>query len=200
VTSASDVKALRERTGAGFLECKKALEHAAGDLEKAISFLREKGLASALKKAGRVANDGRVHSYIHGNGKIGVLVEINCETDFVARTDDFIQLSNDIALHIAATNPRYLTKDAVPAEEIEKEKEIFRAQAEGSGKPAAVIEKIIDGKIAKYFEEVCLLHQAYVKEPSKNIETVVKEAIAKLGENISIRRFARFQLGEGAKA
>lgn len=190
------VKELRERTGAGMMDCKKALVETKGDLEKAITFLREKGLASAAKKAGRAANDGRVHSYIHGTGKVGVLVEVNCETDFVARTDDFVTLVNDVAMHIAAANPRYLTKEAVPAEDVEKEKAILRAQAEGSNKPAAVIEKMVEGRLSKFFEEMCLLQQKFVKDPDKTIEALVKESIAKMGENISIKRFARFQLGE----
>jgi elongation factor Ts len=197
--SANDVKELRERTGAGFLECKKALTETNGDLEKAIDFLREKGLAAASKKAGRAANDGRVHAYIHGNAKVGVMVEVNCETDFVARTDDFQTFVNDVALHIAAANPRYLDKTSVPAEDVEKEKHIFRVQAEESGKKGPVIEKIVEGKVGKFYEESCLLHQKFVKDPDKTIEDLVKGMISKLGENISIRRFVRFQLGEGAK-
>lgn len=196
---ANQVKELRERTGAGFLECKKALEETKNDLEKAINYLREKGLAAAHKKQGRVAKDGRVHAYIHGNGKVGVLVEVNCETDFVAKTDEFQSFVNNVALHIAAANPRYLVKDQVPAEDVDKEKAIFRVQAEESGKKGPVIEKIVEGKIGKFYEEVCLLHQKYVKEPEKSIEDLVKETIAKLGENIAIRRFVRFQLGEGVK-
>ncbi len=192
------VKELRERTGAGMMDCKKALVETKGDLDKAITFLREKGLASAGKKAGRAANDGRIHSYIHGTGKVGVLVEVNCETDFVARTDDFVSFVNDVAMHVAAANPRYLQKEAVPAEDVEKEKAILRAQAEGSNKPAAVIEKMVEGRLGKFFEEMCLLQQKFVKDPDKTIETLVKEQIAKLGENISIKRFSRFQLGETA--
>jgi elongation factor Ts len=195
------VKELRERTGAGMMDCKKALVETKGDLDKAITFLREKGLASAAKKAGRAANDGRIHSYIHGNGKVGVLVEVNCETDFVARTDDFLAFVNDVAMHIAAANPRYLTKEVVPAADVEKEKAILRTQAEGSNKPAAVIEKMVEGRLSKFFEEMCLLQQRFVKDPDKTIEALVKEQIAKLGENISIKRFVRFQLGElAAKA
>lgn len=195
------VKELRERTGAGMMDCKKALVETKGDLDKAITFLREKGLASAAKKAGRAANDGRIHSYIHGNAKVGVLVEVNCETDFVARTDDFLAFVNDVAMHIAAANPRYLTKEVVPAADVEKEKAILRTQAEGSNKPAAVIEKMVEGRLSKFFEEMCLLQQRFVKDPDKTIEALVKEQIAKLGENISIKRFARFQLGElAAKA
>jgi len=199
-TDANLVKELRDRTGAGFLECKKALQETLNDLEKAIVFLREKGLASAHKKQGRTANEGRVHSYIHGGGRIGVLVEINCETDFVARTDDFTGFVNDVAMHVAAANPRYLSKEAVPSEDIDKEKAILRAQAEAQGKKGPFIDKIVEGRINKFFEESCLLQQPFIKDGDRTIEVLVKEMIAKLGENIAIRRFARFQLGEGAKA
>ena len=192
------VKELREKTGAGFMECKRALEASNADIEKATDYLRERGLAAAAKKAGRSANDGRVHAYIHGTGKIGVLVEVNCETDFVARTDDFVGFVNDIAMHIAAANPRYLDKTAVPAEDLEREKNVFRGQAEQSGKKGPVVEKIVEGKINKFFEENCLLHQKFVKDPDKTIEGLVKEAIARLGENIAIKRYARYQLGETA--
>jgi elongation factor Ts len=200
VTSAELVKELREKTGAGMMECKKALMESQNDMEKAITYLRERGLALAAKKSGRAANEGRVHSYIHSNGKIGVMVEVNCETDFVARTDDFQNLCNDLSMHVAAANPRYLDKEQVPASDLEKEKDIFRAQMEGSGKPPQVIEKIVEGKIGKFYEETCLLQQRFVKDPDHTIEAIVKAAIAKLGENIGVRRFARFQLGEGAKA
>ena len=192
-----EIKELRDRTGAGFLECKKALEENSNDLDKAIQYLREKGLAAALKKAGRAANEGKIHSYIHSNFKIGVLVEINCETDFVARTDDFQSMANDVAMHIAAASPKYLNKESVPQEDIDKEKEIFRKQAMESGKTGPVLDKIAEGKIQKYFEESCLLQQRFVKDPDKTIEQLVKEQIAKLGENITISRFVRFQLGEG---
>ena len=198
--TAAAVKSLREKTGAGMMECKKALVESANDMEKAITYLRERGLALAAKKTGRVANEGRVHSYIHSNAKIGVMVEINCETDFVARTDDFMALCNDISMHVAAAGPRYLDKEQVPQADIDKEKDIYRAQLADSGKPAQVIEKILEGKIGKFYEETCLLQQKFVKDPDHTIDAVVKAAIAKLGENISIRRFARFQLGEGAKA
>ncbi len=200
MTPAELVKELREKTGAGMMECKKALTETANDIEKAITYLRERGLALAAKKSGRAANEGRIHSYIHSNGKIGVMLEVNCETDFVARTDDFQGLCNDIAMHIAAANPRYLNKDEVNSTDLEKEKDVYRAQAAGTGKPAQVIEKIVEGKIGKFYEEACLLNQRFVKEPEHTVEAVVKAAIAKLGENISVRRFARFQLGEGAKA
>lgn len=200
MTSANDIKELRERTGAGFLECKKALAETDNDLEKAITYLREKGLASAHKKAGRAANDGRVHSYIHGGGKIGVLVEINCETDFVAKTEEFTNFVNDVAMHIAAASPRYLSKESVPESDVDRERAIFRVQAEESGKKGPVIEKIVEGRVGKYFEEVCLLQQRFVKDPDKTIDELVKEQISKLGENITVRRFVRFQLGEGSKA
>lgn len=194
--SADLVKELRDRTGAGFMDCKKALSENGNDLDKAMEFLRLKGLAAASKKAGRAANEGRVHCYIHGTGKIGVLVEVNCETDFVAKTDEFGEFAANVAMHIAAANPRYLNREGVPAADVEKEKEIFRVQAAESGKPAQVIEKIVEGKVGKFYEENCLVHQKYVKDPDKTIEDLVKETIAKLGENIGIRRFVRYQLGE----
>ena len=194
--SADLVKELRERTGAGFMDCKKALAENGDNIEKAMEFLRLKGVASASKKAGRTANDGRVSAYIHGNGKIGVLVEVNCETDFVAKTDEFANFVSNIAMHIAAASPRYLNKEAVPAEDVEKEKGIIRTQAEESGKKGPVLDKIVEGKIGKFYEENCLLHQRYVKDPDKTIEELVKETIAKVGENIGIRRYARFMLGE----
>ncbi len=200
MTSADLVKELRERTGAGMMECKKALVESSNDMEKAITYLRERGMALAAKKTGRAANEGRIHSYIHSNGKVGVMVEINCETDFVARTDDFQALCNDISMHIAAVSPRYLDKEQVPAADLEKEKDIFRAQLADSKKPENIVEKIVEGKIGKFYEETCLLQQKFVKEPDLTIEAVIKAAIAKLGENITLRRFARFQLGEGAKA
>ena len=195
--SASLVKDLREKTGAGMMDCKKALTETSGDFEKAIEFLRKKGIASAAKKAGRATKEGAVTSYIHGEGKVGVLLEINCETDFVARTDHFRQLVKDVSMHIAAASPLYVRAEEVPAEVLAKEKEIAVAQMQASGKPAAVLEKIAEGKLNKYFEDNCLLNQAFVKDPSKTVEQLVKEAIAALGENISIRRFTRFVLGEG---
>lgn len=199
MSDANTVKELREKTGAGFMECKKALLESGNDMDKAIEYLRKRGLAAAAKKAGRAANEGKIHSYIHGTGKLGVMVEINCETDFVARTDAFQAFVNDVAMHIAAANPKYLTKEEVPAEDMEKEKAIYRAQAEQSGKQGPVVDKIAEGKLNKYFEETCLLQQAFVKNPDMNIEALTKEAIAKLGENIAIRRFVRFQLGETAQ-
>jgi len=200
VTEATLVKELREKTGAGFMDCKKALAQSGNDMEKAIVFLREKGLAAAAKKLGRSANEGRVSSYIHGEGKIGVLVEVNCETDFVARTDEFQDFVRNIAMHIAAANPRYLNKESVPAADVEAEKSIFIKQAEESGKKGPVLEKIAEGKINKFFEETCLVQQRYVKDPDQTIEELVKAQVAKLGENISIKRFARYQVGETAKA
>lgn len=198
MVSSELVRELREKTGAGMMDCKKALEGTSGDMEKAIIFLREKGLAAAAKKAGREANDGRVTAYIHGEGKIGVLVEINCETDFVARTDEFQEFTRSVAMHIAAANPRYLNKESVPQEDQDREKGIFRVQAEDSGKKGPVVDKIVEGKLNKFFEETCLIQQRFVKDPDKTIEQLVKEMIAKIGENITVRRFARFQLGEKA--
>ncbi len=195
--SAKLVQELRAKTGAGIMDCKRALTETEGDLEKAVETLRKKGLAAAAKKAGRVTSEGAVASYIHGGGKIGVLVEVNCETDFVARTDQFQQLVKDISMHIAAANPLYLSREDVAQDVIEKEREIYRAQFQDSGKPENVIEKIVDGKIEKYFSDVCLLEQAFVKEQEKTIQQLVTEMIAQLGENLNIRRFVRFALGEG---
>ncbi|MCM3632006.1 MULTISPECIES: translation elongation factor Ts [Paenibacillus] len=195
--NASAVKELRERTGAGMLDCKKALEATGGDIDQAIAHLREKGLAAAANKAGRIATEGIVDSYIHSNGRIGVLVEVNCETDFVGKTDQFKEFVKDVAMHIAATNPKYVRREEVPAEDIEKEKEILKAQALNEGKPAHIVDKMVEGRISKYYEEYCLLEQAFIKDPDKTIETLVNEKISTIGENISIRRFARFELGEG---
>lgn len=195
--SAENIKELRERTAAGFLDCKKALTESKGDMEKAAVYLREKGLAAAAKKAGRVASEGLVTSYIHSGGKVGVLLEVNCETDFVARNEDFIELVKDIAMHIAAMSPQYVRRSEVPANVIETEKQIYAAQAKESGKPANVIEKMVEGKLEKFFKEACLLEQTFVKNPDATIEKLVTNAIAKIGENISVRRFARYKLGEG---
>lgn len=195
--SAKMVQELRAKTGAGIMDCKRALTEAAGDLENAIDTLRKKGLSAAAKKAGRTTSEGAVVSYIHGGGKLGVLVEINCETDFVAKTEQFQQLTKDIAMHIAAANPQYLKREDVSDEFLAKEREIYAAQFEASGKPANVIGKIVDGKIDKYLSEICLLEQAFVKDPDKNVQQLVTEAVAQLGENVNIRRFARFALGEG---
>ena len=193
--SAELVKNLREKTGAGMMECKKALTASNGEFEKAVDLLRQKGLASAVKKAGRTASEGLVESYIH-MGKLGTMIEVNCETDFVAKTDDFKELAKDIAMHIAAANPRYLTREDVPQEVLEREKEIYKAQV--AGKPAQVVEKIIEGKLEKFFSDTCLVDQIFIKDPDqkKKIKDLVTEKIAKLGENIIIRRFARFQLGD----
>lgn len=195
--SAQQVKELRERTGAGMMDCKKALTEANGDMEKAIEILREKGLAAAAKKAGRIAAEGIVESYIHMGGKIGVLVEVNCETDFVAKTDEFRTFVKDVAMHIAASRPQYIRREDVPAEVVEKEKEILRIQTLNEGKPEHIVDKIVEGRINKFFTEVCLLEQPFVKNPDITVDQLVKEKIAKIGENINIRRFARFEMGEG---
>lgn len=193
--TADMIKELREKTGAGMMDCKKALTESNGDFEKAIDILRQKGLASALKKVGRKASEGLIEAYIH-MGKIGTLVEVNCETDFVARTDDFKELAKDIAMHIAAAGPQYLSREDIPQEIIEREKEIYKAQI--TDKPQHVVDKIIEGKLEKFFADICLLDQIFIKDPEqkKNIKDIVTEKIAKLGENIMIRRFTRFQLGE----
>ncbi len=198
--SAALVRDLREKTGAGFMDCKKALAESSGDVDKAVTYLREKGLAAAAKRASRTASEGQVASYIHANGKIGVLIEVNCETDFVARTPEFQGLVKDLAMQVAAASPRFLRREEVPAEVLEAERSIYRAQAEGTGKPAAVIEKIIDGKIDKFFADICLLEQPFIKEPQRSVGQLVTDAISKIGENIVVRRFSRFQLGEASEA
>ncbi|MCG7407463.1 translation elongation factor Ts [Paenibacillus sp. ACRRX] len=195
--NASAVKELREKTGAGMLDCKKALEEANGDITKAGEILREKGLAAAASKAGRIATEGVVQSYIHAGGRIGVLVEINCETDFVAKTDQFQEFARDIAMHIAASAPKYVRRDEVPTEDLEKEKEILKAQALNEGKPEKIVEKMVEGRIGKYYEEFCLMEQSFIKDPDKTIDNLLNEKIAAIGENISIRRFVRYELGEG---
>ena len=195
--TASMVKELREKTSAGMMDCKKALSEANGDMEKAADILREKGIASAAKKAGRIAAEGIVESYIHGNGRIGVLLEINSETDFVANTDQFRSFVRDVAMHIAASNPKYLTRDEVDQSEIEKEREILKQQALNEGKPEKIVEKMVEGRIEKFYKEICLLEQPFIKDPDKSIEALLKEQIVKIGENINIRRFVRFELGEG---
>ena len=197
--TANLVKELREKTGAGMMDCKKALAETSGDFEKAIDYLRKKGIASASKKAGRVTKEGSVSSYIHGEGRVGVLIEVNCETDFVARTEQFRQFVKDVSMHIAAASPQWVNPEEVPAEIIAKEKDIAVAQMQASGKPAAVLEKIAEGKIKKFYEDSCLMQQAFVKDPSKSVDQLLKETIAILGENISIRRFTRYVLGEGIK-
>lgn len=195
--TAQDVKTLRERTGCGMMDCKNALVETNGDMEKAIDFLREKGMAKAAKKAGRIAAEGIVDSYIHMGGKIGVLLEINCETDFVARGDQFRELAHDICLHIAAANPQYLTKEEVPQDVLEREKAVLKAQALEEGKPAAIVEKMVEGRIKSFYDDNCLLNQKFVKDPTKTIEQLVVEATATIGEKIAIRRFVRFEMGEG---
>ncbi len=195
--TAEAVKQLREKTGAGMLDCKKALTEADGNLEKAIEFLREQGLASAAKKAGRVAAEGVVESYIHGGGRIGVLIEVNCETDFVAKTDEFRALCRDIAMHIAATRPEYLRREDIADDIVQRETEIFRQQTLNEGKPAHIVDKIVAGKVDKFLREQCLLDQPFVKDPSVTVATHVASKIAKIGENISIRRFVRYEMGEG---
>lgn len=193
---ASDVKKLREQTGAGMMECKKALEQADGDFSRAVDILRERGLAQAAKKAGRDANEGLIESYIHLQGRIGVLLEINCETDFVANTPDFHNLAHDIAMHIAAANPRVVSRDQVSAQDIEHERQVLMAQAQNEGKPAAIVEKMVEGRLEKFYKEICLLDQPYVKNPDVTIDQLLKEHIARLGEHIVVRRFARFERGE----
>jgi elongation factor Ts len=195
--SATMIKDLRERTGAGMADCKKALTEVAGDMDKAIDYLRAKGLAKAAKKAGREATEGAVVSYIHGGGKIGVLVEINCETDFVARNEDFQGFTREVALQIAAMNPQFVRKDEVSADVVDRERNVLLAKAKESGKPEAVVQKMVDGQISKWMKEICLLDQSWVKDPDKTIEQLQQELIAKIGENIKVRRFVRFELGEG---
>ena len=195
--TAGMVKDLRERTGAGMMDCKKALAATDGDMDKAVDFLREKGLAAAAKKAGRIAAEGVVESYIHGGGRIGVMLELNCETDFVAKTDDFKELAKDVAMQIAAANPLYVRREEVPADLVEHEKEVLKAQALNEGKPANIVEKMITGRVEKFYKEICLMEQTYIKNPDVTITQLINEKISKIGENISIRRFCRFQLGEG---
>ncbi|ADL08012.1 translation elongation factor Ts [Thermosediminibacter oceani] len=196
--TSEQVKELRERTGAGIMDCKKALAEAGGDMEKAIVILREKGLAKAAKKVGRTAAEGIIDAYIHGGGRIGVLVEVNCETDFVARNEEFRNLVKDIAMQIAAANPKYISRNDVPQEVIEKEREILKAQALNEGKPAHIVDKIVDGRIEKFFEENCLMEQPFIKDPDKKVSELIMEKIALLGENITVTRFARFERGEAA--
>ena len=193
--SAAMVKALREKSGAGIMDCKAALGECDGDLEKSIDFLRKKGIATAAKRAGRATSEGSVQSYIHMGGKIGVMVEVNCETDFVAKTDDFNEFAKNIAMHIAATNPVSLTPEEVPQEVIDREREIYKAQVLEMGKPEQMVAKIAEGKLNKFFKESCLMNQQYVKEPDKTIADYLNEVIAKTGEKITIKRFARFQIG-----
>ena len=190
------VKELREKSGAPMGDCLKALQEAKGDMENAFVVLRKRGMASAAKKASRSTNEGAVGTYIHAGGKIGVLIELNCESDFVARTEDFQELLKDIAMHIAAVDPRYIGKDEVTEADLEREKDIYRAQALATGKPAAIVEKMLDGKLGKFYEEFCLLEQPFIKEQSLTIAQLIAQKVAKLGENISVRRFARFKIGD----
>jgi elongation factor Ts len=194
--SADAIKELRQRTGVGVMDCKKALLECAGNVNEAIDFLRKKGIAKAAKRAGRQTAEGLITSYIHPGGKIGVLVDISCETDFVARTVDFQNLAKEIAMHIAAMNPIAISREDIPQELIEKEKEILRAEAASSGKPEKVLEKIVEGRLEKFFVEQCLLEQAYIKNPDMTVKNLIYDAIAKIGENITVRRFARYQVGE----
>jgi elongation factor Ts len=194
--SAAMVKELREKTGAPMMDCRNALTEAKGNMEEAVVVLRKRGMASAAKKASRTASEGAVGTYIHAGGKIGVLIEINCESDFVARTEDFQELLKDIAMHIAATDPRYIRKEDVTAQDMEREKEIYRAQAVQTGKPAPVVEKIVEGKMSKFYEEVCLLEQPFIKEQSVTISQLIAQKVGKLGENLMVRRFARFKVGD----
>lgn len=195
--TAQDVAKLRAQTGVGMMECKKALTDANGDFEKAIVLLRERGLKAVDKKQGRIASEGLVQSYIHMGGRIGVLVEVNCETDFVAKSDDFVTLVKDVAMHIAAAAPKYVSEAEVDPAELEKEKEILRAQALNEGKPAAIVEKMVEGRVKKFYEDVCLLNQHFVKNPDLTIKDLMTQATLKIGEKLSIRRFVRYELGEG---
>ena len=197
--SAAMVKDLRDRTGAGMMDCKNALVEAQGDIEKAFEILRERGLSKAAKKSGRLASEGIVDAYIHGGGRIGVLVEVNIETDFAAKNEEFRAFVKDIAMQIAAMNPLYIKREDIPAEVIDREKEILKTQAINEGKPEHIAEKMVNGRIEKYFNEVCLLKQSFIKDNDKTVEDVLKEKIALIGENISIRRFARFEMGEGLR-
>ena len=195
--SAQMVKELRETTGAGMMDCKKALVETNGDMEKAVDYLREKGLAAAAKKSGRVAAEGVVESYIHGAGKIGVMIEVNCETDFVAKTPEFHSFVRDLAMQVAAANPQYLSRTEVPAAIIEHEREILRAQALNEGKPEKIVDKMVDGRVEKFYKDNCLLEQTFIKDPDKSVTDVVNAQISKIGENIVVRRFVGYQMGEG---
>ncbi len=191
------IKELRTLTGAGILDCRNALRECEGDIEEAVDFLRTKGLASAAKKSGRIASEGIVTSYIHGNGKIGVLVEVNCETDFVAKNEDFQALGKDIAMQIAASKPEYVKREDVPSEVVEKERAVMREMTLNEGKPEHIVDKIVDGRMNKFFNEICLLEQPFIKDTDKSVEELIKEKIATIGENIQVRRFTRYEMGEG---
>jgi elongation factor Ts len=198
--TAKMVKDLREKTGLGMMDCKKALTETNGNLDEAVDYLRKKGALKAAKREGRATSEGRIASYIHMNGKIGVMLELNCESDFVAKTDDFNQLAKDLCMQVAASAPRWVTPEDVPADVVAKEKEIYMVQAKEAGKPDKMLEKIAEGKLKKFYSEVCLMEQGFVKEPDKSVTELIKEKIAKLGENITVGRFVRFQLGETAEA
>jgi len=191
------VRELREKTGAGMMDCKKALLESAGDMEKAVDYLRQKGLALASRKESRAAAEGLVGSYIHGGGRIGVLVELNCETDFVARTPEFQDLLKDVAMQIAAANPRYIRREDVPEDELEREHQIYHQQAIESGKPEKIVGKIVDGKMERFYSEVCLLEQEFIKDPDRQVGDLIKEVVARLGENVQVKRFTRYHVGEG---
>ena len=191
------VRELREKTGAGMMDCKKALLESAGDMEKAVDYLRQKGLAQASRKEGRVAAEGLVGSYIHGGGKIGVLVELNCETDFVARTPEFQGLLKDVAMQVAATNPQYIRREDVPEDELERERQIYQQQAIESGKPEKIVSKIVEGKVERFYSEVCLLEQEFIKDPDRQVGDLIKDVVSRLGENVQVRRFMRYHIGEG---
>jgi elongation factor Ts len=195
--TAQQVKELRETTCAGMMDCKKALVETDGNMEKAIDYLREKGLAAAAKKSGRIAAEGIVESYIHAGGKIGVMIEVNCETDFVAKTPEFHSFVRDLAMQIAAANPQYLSRDEVPTSILDHEREVLRAQALNEGKPAKIIDKMVEGRVNKFYSESCLLEQAFIKDPDQSVTDVVNAQISKIGENILVRRFVRYQMGEG---
>ena len=197
MVTAQQVKELRETTGAGMMDCKKALVETNGDMDKAVDFLREKGLAAAAKKSGRIAAEGIVESYIHAGGKIGVMIEVNCETDFVAKTPEFHSFVRDLAMQVAAANPQYLAREEVPAAILDHEREILKAQALNEGKPAKIIDKMVEGRVEKYYKENCLLEQAFIKDPDQSVTDVVNAQISKIGENIVVRRFVRYQMGEG---
>lgn len=195
--TSSDIASLRAKTGAGMMDCKNAMEEAGGNIEQAIDILRKKGVMKAAKRADKVAAEGLVHAYIHGQGRIGVLVEVNCETDFVAKTDSFKALVNDLAMHVAAANPKYLSREEVSAADLEREKAIYREQLKAEGKPAEMIEKILEGKMSKYYGEFCLLEQPFIKDENTTIEKLLQAKTSEIGEKVSIRRFVRFELGEG---
>ena len=197
--SATSVKELREKTGAGVMDCKKALAECGGDLEQAVDYLRRKGLAAAAKKMGRVAAEGLVGAYIHPGGKIGVMVELNCETDFVARTKEFQSLLKDLAMQVAAASPRHVRREDVSPDELTREQEIYRRQALDSGKPEKVAAKIVEEKMERFYSEICLLEQAFIKDPDRKVGDLIQDAVARLGENIQVRRFARYQVGEGVE-